>query len=74
MSQERLEEEEEEASGQWSLAAWGPGVGRVWAGQGLEGEGLVGHWGTPQSSSVAQSCPTLWDPMDCSMPGLSVHH
>ena len=25
-------------------------------------------------SSVAQSCPTLCDPMDCSMPGLSVHH
>ena len=25
-------------------------------------------------SSVAQLCPTLWDPMDCSMPGLPVHH
>ena len=25
-------------------------------------------------SSVAQSCPTLCDPMDCNMPGLSVHH
>jgi len=25
-------------------------------------------------SSVAQSCPTLWDPTDCSMPGLPVHH
>ena len=25
-------------------------------------------------SSVAQSCPTLCDPMDCSKPGLSVHH
>ena len=23
---------------------------------------------------VAQSCPTLWDPMDCSTPGLPVHH
>ena len=22
---------------------------------------------------VAQSCLTLWDPMDCSLPGLSVH-
>ena len=28
----------------------------------------------PQFSSVTQTCPTLWDPMDCSMPGLSVHH
>ena len=25
-------------------------------------------------SSVAKSCPTLCDPMDCSMPGLPVHH
>ena len=24
--------------------------------------------------SVTQSCPTLCDPMDCSMPGLPVHH
>ena len=28
----------------------------------------------PQFSSVAQSSPTLWAPMDCSMPGLPVHH
>ena len=27
-----------------------------------------------QFSSVTQSCPTLWDPMDCSMPGFPVHH
>ena len=27
-----------------------------------------------QFSSVAQSCPTLSDPMDCSTPGLPVHH
>ena len=44
-----------------------------------------GHWAPPtvlssrmenepQFSSVAQSCPTLCDPMDCSMPGLPVHH
>ena len=24
--------------------------------------------------SAAQSCPTLWDPMECNMPGLPVHH
>ena len=24
-------------------------------------------------SEVAQSCPTLGDPMDCSLPGSSVH-
>ena len=27
-----------------------------------------------QFSSVTQSCPTLCDPMDCSMLGLLVHH
>ena len=27
-----------------------------------------------QFSSVAQSCLTLHDPMDCSMPGFQVHH
>ena len=25
-------------------------------------------------SSVTQSCPTLWDPKDCSTPGFPVHH
>ena len=24
-------------------------------------------------SEVVQSCPTPWDPMDCSLPGSSVH-
>ena len=28
----------------------------------------------PLISSVAQSCPTLCDPMNCSTPGLPVHH
>ena len=28
----------------------------------------------PQFSSVAQSCPTLCNPVDCSTPGLPVHH
>ena len=33
-------------------------------------------WGlaSVQFSSVAQSCPTLCDPMDCSTPGFPVHH
>ena len=30
--------------------------------------------GSVQFSSVAQSCPTLCEPMDCSMPGLPVYH
>ena len=28
---------------------------------------------TPGESEVAQSCPTLCDPVDCSLPGSSVH-
>ena len=27
----------------------------------------------PNGSEVAQSCPTLCDPMDCSLPGSSIH-
>ena len=30
--------------------------------------------GAVQYSSVAQSCPTLCDPMDCSTPVFPVHH
>ena len=33
----------------------------------------MAHW-TDQVRSVAQSCPTLCDPMDRSTPGLPVHH
>ena len=29
---------------------------------------------SPLFSSVTQSCPTLCDPMNCSMPGLPAHH
>ena len=32
------------------------------------------HTTTYQFSSVAQSCPTLCDPMNRSTPGLPVHH
>ena len=32
------------------------------------------HQAQHQFSSVAQSCPTLCDPMNCSTPGLPVHH
>jgi len=30
--------------------------------------------GSVQFSSITQSCPTLWDPMNCSTPGLPVYH
>ena len=32
------------------------------------------HKGSVQFNSVAQSCPTLWDPMNRITPGLPVHH
>ena len=35
---------------------------------------MLGAFSSFQFSSVAQLCPTLCDPMDCSMPGLPVHH
>ena len=34
----------------------------------------VYHYSGVLLTSVAQSCPTLCDPMDCSMAGLPVHH
>ena len=35
---------------------------------------FVSLFGSVQFSSVAQSCPTLCDPMNHSTPGLPVHH
>ena len=35
---------------------------------------MNGAPGTQSVSSVTQSCPALCDPMDCSRPGLPVHH
>ena len=36
---------------------------------------MANRWGNSgnRRSEVAQSCLTLWDPMDCSLPGFSVH-
>ena len=33
----------------------------------------VPFWSNESESEVAQSCTTLCDPMDCSLPGSSVH-
>ena len=35
---------------------------------------VVYEFTSVQFSSLAQSCPTLCDPMNCSTPGLPVHH
>ena len=39
-----------------------------------EGDDSCYSWDWLPFSSVAQSCPTLCDPMDCSMLGLPVYH
>ena len=49
-----------------SFPSWG--LGRTF----FPGSGLNAH--SVQFSSVTQSCPTLCDPMNPSMPGLRVHH
>ena len=33
----------------------------------------VGKSNNPIESEVSQSCPTLHDPMDCSLPGSPIH-
>ena len=40
----------------------------------LEKEAVDKNNASVQFNSVAQSSPTLCDPMDCSPPGLPVHH
>ena len=35
---------------------------------------IVWAFNSVQFSSVTQSCPTLWNTMDCSMPGFPVHN
>ena len=51
-------------------------VGLPWHGLSLPPNKKIhsqaGYW--VQLSSVTQSCPTLCDPMNCSTPGLPVHH
>ena len=63
-----------------------PSWPRDWTHVSCIGRWVLYHWATRAShinmhadvntpfSSVAQSCPTLCDPMDCSTPGLPVHH
>ena len=38
------------------------------------GYSIFGIFSSVQFSSAAQLCPTLCDPMNCSTPGLPVHH
>ena len=63
-----------------SYRSWGkgPGIWHHYASHVLVAG--MGRWILPQGDDscssmcqVAQSCPTLYDPMDCSLPGSSVH-
>ena len=55
---------------QW-LRLGAPNVGGRGSNPG--GETKITQAASVQFSSVAQSCPTLCDPRDCSTPGLPVH-
>ena len=56
---------------------WQPNrLPRLWDSPGNTGVGchfLLQCMKVKSESEVAQSCPTLSDPMDCSLPGSSVH-
>ena len=59
-----------------SFSHWDPcdSIRCIWKTQDyLTCEVLFYHVSSVQFSSVAQSCPTLCDPMNCSTPGLPVH-
>ena len=67
----------------WSHGWWGEGNGNPLQYSCLGNPTDRGGWQATvhivvkswiQFSSVAQSCPTLCDPMDCSTPGFLVHH
>ena len=61
----------------WSVLAWSPLLygGFPSSSGGKESACNTRDLGSvPQFSSVAQSCPTLCNPMDCSTEGLPVHH
>ena len=51
-----------------------PGAPQVFCLVSNPGHGFQYGLSSVQFSSLTQSCPTLCDPMDCSMPGLPVHH
>ena len=51
-----------------------PRIRREWGNTGVSRLFRDGSLGGTWLSSIAQSCPTLCDPMDCSTPGLPVHH
>ena len=64
----------------WVMLLWTFGLCRISSGSTcsylgyVPKSGIAGSYGSVQFSSVSQLCLTLCDPMDCSMPGIPVHH
>ena len=63
-----------EAARGWGRQREGRCKDRIEWGEGGEGLLIEGRDHSVQFSSVAQSCPTLCDPMNRSTPDLPVHH
>ena len=66
----------EKSHGQRSLAGYSPWSRKTDLTKRLNNNNhnILGSVGGVQFSSVTQSCLTLCDPMNCSTPGLPVHH
>ena len=60
---------------QWTAAHQAPPVPGILQTRTLEWVAISfsNAWKVKNESEVAQSCPTLSDPMDCSLPGSSIH-
>ena len=58
----------------WCTAVHGVTKSRTWLSDWISATLLVIIFSSVQFSSVAQSCLTLCDPMNCGTPGLPVHH
>ena len=57
----------------WATASYGKQLPQAWFPSLLQPV-YTSQFSSVQFSSVTQSCPTLWDPMNRSTPGLPVHH
>ena len=62
------------ADGSGNEGGKGPLLGWKMAEPKARKPGLLSAGESVHFSSVAQSCPTLRDPTDCSTPGFPVHH
>ena len=51
-----------------------PGLPSCPQGKTANNKGCKSFWGSNILSSVTQSCLTICDPIDCSIPGFSAHH